>query len=255
MLDDLRQLNFDIQTISFADVILEKIFSDELNEILEVLNTFEITDTELVLGGGGEAELTQRLRRALAERGWDKAHFTIGKRLEVRRGKNGEPLKEIELGSPSHEIDHVRVSDNGTLALELEWNNKDPFYDRDLENFQRLHHDQAIAAGILITRGSSLQGNLKNIFERVYERNNISNCDTLEIFRGSNLTGPQRRSIESKINDKESFSQTAAKVLVPSKFGQATTHWNKLQARINRGVGAPCPLLCIGLPNTIVVEG
>ena len=36
------------------------------------------------------------------------------------------------------------------------------------------------------------------------------------------------------------------------KFGSATTHWKKLQDRINRGVGNPCPLLLIGIPATVV---
>ena len=50
--------------------------------------------------------------------------------------------------SVSHEIDHVRTFESGArIALEIEWNNKDPFYDRDLENFKRLHADGAISAG------------------------------------------------------------------------------------------------------------
>jgi len=36
------------------------------------------------------------------------------------------------------------------------------------------------------------------------------------------------------------------------KYGMATTHWSKLQDRIARGVGNPCPLLLIGLPPSIV---
>ena len=36
------------------------------------------------------------------------------------------------------------------------------------------------------------------------------------------------------------------------KFGAATTHWAKLADRISRGVGNPCPLLAIGLPESIV---
>ena len=32
------------------------------------------------------------------------------------------------------------------------------------------------------------------------------------------------------------------------KFGTATTHWVKLQERVSRGVGNPCPLLLLGIP-------
>ncbi len=34
--------------------------------------------------------------------------------------------------------------------------------------------------------------------------------------------------------------------------GKATTHWRKLDDRIHRGVGNPCPLVFIGLPSSIV---
>ena len=60
--------------------------------------------------------------------GWVKHNFEIKKIVD---GKEKESI--------SHEIDHVKVFDSGTFALEIEWNNKDPFYDRDLENFKRLH--------------------------------------------------------------------------------------------------------------------
>jgi hypothetical protein len=46
-------------------------------------------------------------------------------------------------------------------AVEIEWNNKDPFYDRDLGNFSRLHLLGAISLGIIITRSASLQKALK----------------------------------------------------------------------------------------------
>jgi hypothetical protein len=39
---------------------------------------------------------------------------------------------------------------------------------------------------------------------------------------------------------------------VSDKFGEATTHWRKLEDRVHRGVGNPCPLLLVGLPDTIV---
>jgi len=42
---------------------------------------------------------------------------------------------------------------------------------------------------------------------------------------------------------------------VSDKFGAATTHWRKLDDRIRRGVGSPCPLLLIGLPSSIVTFG
>lgn len=43
-----------------------------------------------------------------------------------------------------------------------------------------------------------------------------------------------------------------ARVFVGDKFGMATTHWGKLQERVRRGVGNPCPLLLVGIPSAVV---
>jgi hypothetical protein len=41
--------------------------------------------------------------------------------------------------------------------LEIEWNNKDPFFDRDLNNFRLLFDLRAISVGVIITRSDELQ--------------------------------------------------------------------------------------------------
>ena len=43
------------------------------------------------------------------------------------------------------------------IAVEMEWNNKDPFFDRDLNNFAALHREGAVAVGVIVTRGARLQ--------------------------------------------------------------------------------------------------
>ena len=49
------------------------------------------------------------------------------------------------------------------MALEIEWNNKDPFFDRDLNNFRLLFDLRVISVGIIITRCDELQ----NIFDQL----------------------------------------------------------------------------------------
>ena len=39
---------------------------------------------------------------------------------------------EYKIDTPTHKIDCFK----NRVALEIEWNNKDPFYDRDLNNFR-----------------------------------------------------------------------------------------------------------------------
>jgi hypothetical protein len=42
------------------------------------------------------------------------------------------------------------------VALEVEWSNKDPFFDRDLNNFRLLFELRAISVGIIITKSDEL---------------------------------------------------------------------------------------------------
>ena len=63
--------------------------------------------------------------------------------------------------SPTHKVDCYK----NRVALELEWNNKDPFFDRDLNNFRLLFDLRAISAGIIITRTDELQ----NVFDGLYD--------------------------------------------------------------------------------------
>ncbi len=121
------------------------ISGDEIEPLISVLLGFRLSARELIQSGGGQAESTQRLRDALYRIGWRKHEFLV---QTIVDGDERE--------AKSHEVDHVRHAGNGTLALEIEWNNKDPFFDRDLENFQRLHAQGAISVGILVTRGAAL---------------------------------------------------------------------------------------------------
>lgn len=118
---------FEIRYVSHAAAILGQDFSDATREIESVVTGLALPITEIIGSGGGETKFTQRLRRSLTSMGWRKHIFKIGKTVD------GTPRE-----TTSHEIDHVRRFDNGVVALEIEWNNKDPFFDRDLENFKRL---------------------------------------------------------------------------------------------------------------------
>ncbi len=62
-------------------------------------------------------------------------------------------VDENSLDSPTHKVDCYK----NRIALEIEWNNKDPFFDRDLNNFRLLFDLRAISIGIIITRCTELQ--------------------------------------------------------------------------------------------------
>jgi len=205
-----------------------------------VLLDVTIPVKELVYGGGGEGELTQRIRKMLADKyGWKKHIF------EIKKIVDGAEKESI-----SHEIDHVKIFPRGTFALEIEWNNKDPFYDRDLENFKRLHADGVISIGAIITRGASLQEGLRELIEAFARKEGIDEISKLSKYYDP--TQRQKEIIQRAVKSKGSFEQGWAHAFVSDKFGEATTHWRKLEDRVHRGVGNPCPLLLVGIPKDVV---
>lgn len=242
-LERLQEREFDIKWESHAAAILEKDFPAALDELQNVLLNVQVPITEIIGSGGGEAKGTQRLRRALTELGWKKGKF------EIKKTING-----VERQSITHEIDHVKVVEGNHLVLEIEWNNKDPFFDRDLENFKRLHAEGAISAGIVVTRGRSLHDRMHEMVLRFAREQRIGSFEDLRRI-GLNPTRRQIKAVTIRVERERKpieFVTAWADCFVSDKFGEATTHWRKLMDRIGRGVGNPCPLLLIGLPHSIV---
>ena len=241
MFEALKAKGFEILTLHHAEAILTHDMPEAVGELEAVLNGITLPIEELVRGGGGEGQLTQRLRNALADDyGWKKHNF------EIKKIVDGDEKESI-----SHEIDHVKRFEKGVFALEIEWNNKDPFYDRDLENFKRLHADGVISVGCIITRGAGLHSSLKDLFKEFAEKRGIESIEDLHEF-DYNPTERQRGLI-SRAADQRGFAEGWARTFVADKFGEATTHWRKLEDRVHRGVGNPCPLVLIGIPREIVI--
>lgn len=240
----LREAGFEVRFQSHAEAILRGDFPEVATELEGALHQATIPIEEIIAGGGGEAKGTQRLRRALAALGWHKTTFVVEKRI------NGVPRE-----SQSHEVDHVRTfTDGSRIALEIEWNNKDPFFDRDLENFKRLHADGAISVGAIVTRGKSLHDGMRDLVRRFLDERHVQDLEGLRPW-GYDPTAKQRAAIAKRMSrprNPVTFREAFTEKFVADKFGEATTHWRKLEDRIARGVGNPCPLVLIGMPASIV---
>jgi hypothetical protein len=222
---------------------LEKDFPAALDELEAALLNLTVPITEIIGSGGGETKGTQRMRHAFNDVGWQKFIFEI---LKIINGVEREAI--------SHEVDHVKEFDGHKLALEIEWNNKDPFFDRDLENFKRLHAEGAISVGIIVTRGSSLHDKMWDFVARFAKEQRVNSFEDLERL-DVQLTRRKKGEIQKRVERTKNpidFATAWTDNFVSDKYGEATTHWKKLMDRISRGVGNPCPLLLIGLPASIV---
>ena len=134
--------NYEIREWRHASAILAQDFSNELNELIDVLSRFRLKKSWIIIGGGNKSQVSNWIDGELAGKGWTPKNFDT--RIVV---------DDLSPDSPTHEVDCFK----NRIALEIEWNNKDPFYDRDLNNFRLLFDLRVISVGIIITRCDELQ--------------------------------------------------------------------------------------------------
>ncbi|MCC6422760.1 MAG: restriction endonuclease [Phycisphaerales bacterium] len=166
-----------------AAAILAGDFPEQWVDLLGCLKAFRLRRSAIIIGGGGRSQIPQQLDGYLSKRGWAEHQFDIGIRVDGR-----------EIDVPTHKIDNFK----GGVGVEVEWNNKTEFYDRDLNNFRLLHQLQVMSVGVIITRVSGLQV----LFDELG---------------------------------------------IGHKYGNSTTHLDKLLPKVNGGGAGGCPVLAIGI--------
>ena len=125
-----------------AAAILASDFPAEFQDIMECLHSFVLRRSHILTPGGGKSPISTGIDRFLRERGWAEKSFDIKILID------GEPTP-----TPTHKIDNFR----NRVGLEVEWNNKTEFYDRDLNNFRLLKELRVLDVGVIITRLTELQ--------------------------------------------------------------------------------------------------
>ena len=128
--------------------VLQTACPAEWSDIQAALRGFRLMRGEVLTAGGSRSSIVARLEQPLKDAGW------IEKQFATAIVVDGE-----QRDSPTHSVDCFK----GRVALEVEWNNKDPFYDRDLNNFRLLFDLQVIDVGVIITRCSELQAIFKQL--------------------------------------------------------------------------------------------
>ncbi len=145
--DDLRQ-RYHVKEWRNAAGVLSTACPAEWQDMLDVLRDFRLLKSEVVVGGGNRSLVSRRIDGAFYAKGWQEKGF-----------ETSITVDETKYDSPTHAVDCLK---NG-VALEMEWNNKDPFFDRDLNNFRLLFELRAIHAGVIITRSWELQEIFKQL--------------------------------------------------------------------------------------------
>lgn len=131
-----------------AGALLVHVHADEWADIRDTLETFALRRSDIEKPGGSKSPIAIELDRHLGSRGW------IEKSFDTKVLVDG-----VASETPTHGVDCFK----NRVALEVEWNNKDPFFDRDLNNFRLLYDLRVIDLGVIVTRTSRLQSVLKAV--------------------------------------------------------------------------------------------
>jgi hypothetical protein len=183
LIPEALRARFRFEERNHATAILASDFPQEYADILACLDAFTLKRSEIVVGGKGRSAIPITIDGFLEERGW------LEKKFDIKITADGRPIP-----IPTHKIDNFK----NRVGVEVEWNNKTEFFDRDLNNFRLLNGLNVLSVGVIITRTSELQ----ELFDRLG---------------------------------------------IGAKYGQSTTHWNKLIPKIDGGGAGQCPVLMIGL--------
>jgi len=108
--------NFEIHEWRHATAIFERDFPEEWADVCDVLGRFRLCKSYLTTPGGRKSQVSNWIDSELYAKGWEEKQFDTS---VVVDGNVTE--------SPTHSVDCFK----NRVALEIEWNNKDPFYDRD----------------------------------------------------------------------------------------------------------------------------
>jgi len=135
---------YEIYEWRHASAVLTTDFKSEWTDVLDVLSRFKLLKSQIIVGGGSKTQIAGWIDSELSTeaKGWSERKFETSIKIDA----------EV-LESPTHKVDCFK----NKIGLEIEWNNKDPFFDRDLNNFRLLFDLRALACGIIITRSDSLR--------------------------------------------------------------------------------------------------
>lgn len=155
MLPEFIRANYEIHEWRHACAVLCNDFPNEYADIVQVLTDFRWNRSWITVGGGRKSKVAEAIDKALLARSW------VEKKFDTEILVDGAKKE-----SPTHSVDCYK----NRVALEIEWNNKDPFFDRDLNNFRLLFDLRTVSVGVIITRSDNLQKIFKGMGKKIRDK-------------------------------------------------------------------------------------
>ena len=125
-----------------ASAILSTDFPQEWQDLIDALDRFVLRRDDILKPGGGRSPISANFDNLLLSKGWEERSF------EAHLVVDNQPRTTV-----THKVDNFK----NRIGVEVEWNNKSPFFDRDLNNFRLLHETGLLSVGVIFTRQTELQ--------------------------------------------------------------------------------------------------
>lgn len=215
---------YDIAETRNAAAIMKATTPTAFVQMVEVLESFELTVDKLTRPGKNKSVVAAELDGAFRRFGWREARYDqqLTTQLSIFPWPGAAEVEQKEVietknAYGGHKIDNVL----GRAALDVEWNPKDGNLDRDLGNYVSLHEGGIIDVGVLLTRrGEGLRDLVRDLVAEVKNAPARDNAEWRERM--------------DKLPD--------------NPYGTTTTAtFDKLVPRLERGDGRGCPILAIGI--------
>lgn len=208
---------YEIFSYRNAAAILSNSFPEQFDDLLQALNSFEITTRMIRTPGGSKGPIAKYVDN-LFDSSWQETRISADLHVKLTPPKSrSEIIREYvrEGYLDGHRIDFVK----GKVALDLEWNSKDQTYDRDLYAFSAFYEAGAIDVAVIITRGSSMDNDFFRSLGKVLQKDDTEG--TQDVYK---------------------------------KYGASTTWMGKLLYRLDAGRNGGCPVLAIGITPKCVTD-
>lgn len=151
--------NYEVHEWRHATAVLHTDFKAEFDDIADILSDFRLLRSHIALGGKNKSKVSESVDKKFYARQW------VEKKFDTKIVVDNQVSE-----SPTHKVDCYR----NQIAFEIEWNNKDPFFDRDLNNFRLLFELRTVGVGIILTRCDELQ----DIFDDLGRGDSYGNSTT-----------------------------------------------------------------------------
>ena len=147
--------NYEVRQWKHACASLKNDFPSEWDDIMMVLGKFQFRRSDILKPGGGLSPVSQWFNKSFKHRGWVEKSFAT----QIVVDKHA-------MDTPTHKVDCVK----SRVALEVEWSNKDPFFDRDLNNFRLLFDLRAISVGVIITKADEVSEIFQSLGDKIWDK-------------------------------------------------------------------------------------